>query len=84
MEQKNIHVHLNNFKNKLTFGLVLKYFIYLFLIYIFFMFMISKVNTDNIEIENRNKLIDYNIKYPLPEKNIRGKSMTQLENKEKK
>ena len=84
MEQKNIHVLLNNFKSKLTFGSVIKYFIYLFLIYIFLMFMISKVNTDNIEIENRNKLIDYNQKYPLPEKNIRGKSMIKLENKEKK
>ena len=83
MEQKKIHLYLNNFKNKLTFGLVLKYFIYSFLIYIFLMFIISKVNTENIEIENRNKLIDYNQKYPLPEKNIRGRNMTELENKKK-
>jgi hypothetical protein len=79
MEQKNVDILLSNIKNKITFGYILKLFIYGLFIYIIFILIISKVNVDNIEIKNEKNLIDFDKKYPLPEKNIRGRNMTKLE-----
>ena len=44
----------------------------------------NKVNIDNIEIKNKNNLVDFEKAYPLPEKNLRGRNMTKLENKNDK
>ena len=80
MEQTNIE----KIKNKLTFGNVIKIIFFSLIFYIIILFVMNKVNIDKIEIKNKNNLIDFEKEYSLPEKNIRGRSMTKLENKNDK
>jgi len=84
MEQKNIDILIEKIKNKITFGNVVKIIFFALLFYIILLIFMNKVNIDNIEIKNKNNLIDFEKAYPLPEKNLRGRSMTKLENKNDK
>jgi hypothetical protein len=81
MEQKNIDIFIEKFKNKLTFSNVIKIIFITFIFYIFLLFIMNNVNIDKIEIKNKNNLVDFEKEYKLPEKNLRGRSMTNLENK---
>jgi len=84
MEQKNIDILIEKIKNKITFGNVVKIIFFALLFYIILLIVMNKVNIDKIEIKNKNNLIDFEKEYPLPEKNLRGRSMTKLENKNEK
>ena len=84
MEQKNIDILIEKIKNKITFGNVVKIIFFALLFYIILLIVMNKVNIDKIEIKNKNNLLDFEKEYPLPEKNLRGRSMTKLENKNDK
>ena len=84
MEQKNIDILIEKIKNKITFGNVVKIIFFALLFYIILLIFMNKVNIDNIEIKNKNNLVDFEKAYPLPEKNLRGRNMTKLENKNDK
>ena len=84
MEQTNIDLLIEKIKNKITFGNVVKIIFFALLFYIILLIFMNKVNIDNIEIKNKNNLLDFEKEYPLPEKNLRGRNMTKLENKNDK
>jgi len=58
---------------------ILKFIFYILLFYFILVFLMSKIKVDNIEIKNKNNLIDFEEKYKLPKNNFRGKNLTKLE-----
>ena len=59
-------------------GLIKTLFI-LSVIYIIAIFLVKFVNIENIDIKNKNKLIDFEKDYKLPQKNLRGRNLTKIE-----
>lgn len=68
----------NLISNMFSYCSISKIFLYSTIFFLVFVIFISKVNVSNIKIKNEKNLIDYNKKYPLPEKNIRGREMTEI------
>ena len=58
---------------------ILKFVVYILLFYFVLVFLMSKIKVDNIEIKNKNNLINFKKKYKLPKNNFRGKNLTKLE-----
>tara|TARA_Y200000002_G_C22641587_1_gene647233 strand:- start:386 stop:616 length:231 start_codon:yes stop_codon:yes gene_type:complete len=56
-----------------------KIFLYSTIFFLVFVIFMSKVNVSNIKIKNEKNLIDYDKKYPLPKKNLRGRDMIESE-----
>ena len=77
-------IYIEKIKNKLTYGNVFKIIFFVIIFYIIILFIINKINIDKIEIKNKNNLVDFEKEYALPEKNLRGRSMNKLENKNNK
>lgn len=65
--------------NDIPISKILKFIVYILLIYFILVFLMSKIKVDNIEIKNRNNLINFEEKYKLPKNNFRGKNLTKLE-----
>ena len=59
-------------------GLIKTLFI-LSVIYIIAIFLVKFVNIENKDIKNKNKLIDFEKDYKLPQKNLRGRNLTKIE-----
>jgi hypothetical protein len=58
---------------------IIKTIFILSMIYIIAIFLVKYVNIENINIKNKNKLIDFEKEYKLPKKNLRGRNLTKLE-----
>nr|QDY51713.1 hypothetical protein 1_98 [Mimiviridae sp. ChoanoV1] len=65
--------------NEIPISKILKFIVYILLIYFSLVFLMSKIKVDNIEIKNKNNLINFEEKYKLPKNNFRGKNLTKLE-----
>jgi len=65
--------------NEIPISKILKFIVYILLIYFILVFLMSKIKVDNIEIKNKNNLINFEEKYKLPKNNFRGKNLTKLE-----
>lgn len=58
---------------------IVKIVLVLLIIYILGVFLVKFINIDNINIKSKNKLIDFDKEYKLPETNLRGRNLTKLE-----